>query len=133
MLRGPFLVDTVYIRQNVKNTFRVASEIKPILLSDRQSTHSANFMTIHSYLSTDSVRTQTERQRKQIIPPKVTAVINLLATQLKHLPPAGQLNPNFITLASSELASNIFGASSELVRSWFEAEFGLSSSLLAAN
>ena len=32
------------------------------------------------------------------------------------------LNPNTITLASSELASNMFGASSELVHSWFEAE-----------
>jgi len=30
--------------------------------------------------------------------------------------------PNSITLASSELAPNMFGASSELVRSWFEAE-----------
>ena len=28
------------------------------------------------------------------------------------------LKPNFITLAGSELASNTFGASSELVRSW---------------
>jgi len=27
-----------------------------------------------------------------------------------------------MTLASSELAPNMFGASSELVRSWFEAE-----------
>jgi len=33
-----------------------------------------------------------------------------------------QLKPNSITLASSELAPNMFGASSELVRSWFEAE-----------
>jgi len=32
------------------------------------------------------------------------------------------LKPNSITLASSELAPNMFGASSELVRSWFEAE-----------
>ena len=32
------------------------------------------------------------------------------------------LMPNSITLASSELAPNMFGASSELVRSWFEAE-----------
>jgi len=28
--------------------------------------------------------------------------------------------PNSITLASSELAPNMFGASSELVRSWLE-------------
>ena len=34
---------------------------------------------------------------------------------------AADLTPNSITLASSELASNMFGASSELVRSWFEA------------
>jgi len=32
------------------------------------------------------------------------------------------LKPNSITLASSELAPNMFGASSELVQSWFEAE-----------
>ena len=31
------------------------------------------------------------------------------------------LKPNSITLASSELAPNMFGASSELVRSWFAA------------
>jgi len=38
--------------------------------------------------------------------------------------PGGGLKPNSITLASSELAPspNMFGASSELVRSWFEAE-----------
>ena len=30
--------------------------------------------------------------------------------------------PNSITLASSELAPNMFGASSQLVRRWFEAE-----------
>jgi len=33
-----------------------------------------------------------------------------------------QLKPNSITLASSELAPNMFGVSSEPVRSWFEAE-----------
>ena len=33
-----------------------------------------------------------------------------------------ELKPNSITLASSELAPNMFGASLELVRSWFEAE-----------
>jgi len=32
------------------------------------------------------------------------------------------LKPNSITLAGSELAPNMFTASSELVRSWFEAE-----------
>ena len=35
------------------------------------------------------------------------------------------LKPNSITLASSELAPNMFGASSELVRGWFEAEIWL--------
>jgi len=33
--------------------------------------------------------------------------------------------PNSITLASLELTPNMFGASSELVRSWFEAEIWL--------
>ena len=33
-----------------------------------------------------------------------------------------RLKPNSITLANTELAPNMFGASSELVRSWFEAE-----------
>jgi len=32
------------------------------------------------------------------------------------------LKPNSITLAGSDLAPNMFGASSEVVRSWFEAE-----------
>ena len=32
------------------------------------------------------------------------------------------LKPNSITLDSSELAPNMFGASSELIWSWFEAE-----------
>jgi len=44
---------------------------------------------------------------------------------IKFQPPAGidcidvmQSKPNPITLASSELSPNMFGASSELVRSW---------------
>ena len=32
------------------------------------------------------------------------------------------IKPNSIMLASSELAPKMFGASSQLVRSWFEAE-----------
>jgi len=43
----------------------------------------------------------------------------VLATLDKLFTP---LKPSSITLASSELAPNMFGASSELVRSWFEAE-----------
>jgi len=64
-----------------------------------------------------------------------TAHVNLVVVYLK---------PNSITLASSELAPNLFGASSELAPNMFGAsselfgagsklKFGLSSSLLAAN
>ena len=41
--------------------------------------------------------------------------------------------PNSILLARLKLVWSWFGACSELVRSWFELKFGLSSSLLAAN
>ena len=76
-------------------------------------------------LFTDSL---TQKQVLQVLP-LLSAVYFLFVVHVSFTSPAGaaakhcdEYKPNSITLASSELAPNMHGASSELVRSWFEAE-----------